>query len=319
MTPVSAQRPVLFVNNYITPAHLAQIAQAIPELELVYASPDADREPILAAVAERVKVLLTVGVIGLSARDIDRMPQLSLVCALGAGYEKLDIAYAKSKGIATANGAGTNDSCVADHTMALVLSSVRNLKYYEAQLRQGVWRENLVMPQGVTGKRLGIVGLGRIGQKIALRAQAFEMQVGYYSRSAKPDVPWSYFERLEALAHWADVLVVAVPGGADTYHLIDARILQALGSQGHLVNIGRGSVVDTAALADALRQGVIAGAALDVYESEPHPPAQLVELPNVVLTQHVAGWSAQSVQATVDRFIGNVRCHLEGKPLISPI
>ena len=315
----SAQRPVLFINNMVSPEHRAQLAQALPELELAYAPPGSDREAVLAPVADRVKVVLTIGAIGLTAQEMDRMPQLSLVAALGAGYEKIDVAHARSRGIATANGAGTNDSCVADHTLALVLASVRNLKYYEAKLREGVWRANLAMPEGVTGKKLGVLGLGIIGRKIALRAQAFEMQVGYHNRSPKADAPWPYFDSLLALATWADILVVATPGGASTHHLVNAEVLRALGPQGHLVNIGRGSVVDTQALAAALRSGELGAAALDVYESEPHPPQELVDLPNAVLTPHVAGWSPESVQATIDRFIANTRCHLDGQPLVSPI
>jgi hypothetical protein len=182
---------------------------------------------------------------------MDQLPALQLVCALGAGYEKVDVAHARTRGIATGNGAGTNDSCVADHTLALVLASVRQLDYYGAQLRAGVWRTTLPLPAGITGKRLGVLGLGTIGRKIALRAQAFEMEVGYHNRSPKADAPWTYFDSLLALAEWADVLVVATPGGAGTLHLVDATVMRALGPQGHLVNIARGSVVDTQALAGA--------------------------------------------------------------------
>ena len=262
---------------------------------------------------------MTIGAIGLTAGQIDALPNLKLIYSMGAGYEKIDLDHARRRGVKVANGAGTNDSCVADHTLALVLASVRQLDYYGAQLRAGVWRTTLPLPAGITGKRLGVLGLGTIGRKIALRAQAFEMEVGYHNRSPKADAPWTYFDSLLALAEWADVLVVATPGGAGTLHLVDATVMRALGPQGHLVNIARGSVVDTAALAAAVREGRLAGAGLDVYESEPAPPAELLDLDAVVLTPHVGGWSPEAVQASVDRFIANMRCHLEGRPLVSPV
>ena len=161
--------------------------------------------------------------------------------------------------------------------------------------------------------------MGTIGQKIARRAQAFDMPIGYHNRKPKDGVGYSYFASVLELAQWADVLVVATPGGAGTKHLVNAQVLQALGSQGYVVNIARGSVIDTAALAQALRTGKLAGAGLDVYESEPLPPAQLLELENVVLTPHVAGWSPEAVQATVDLFLNNAQRHFSGQPLVTPV
>ncbi|MEG3001697.1 MAG: 2-hydroxyacid dehydrogenase [Comamonas sp.] len=312
-------RPVLLINTVFADAHLQQIAQSLPSLELVYVPEPAAAQAALQQYAARVQVVLTIGSIGLSAAQMDALPALQLVCALGAGYEKVDVAHARARGIACGNGAGTNDSCVADHTLALVLASVRQLAHYDQQLRAGVWRTALPLPAGITGKRLGVLGLGTIGRKIALRAQAFEMEVGYHNRTPKADAPWTYFDSLLALADWADVLVVATPGGAGTQHLVDATVLRALGAQGHLVNIARGSVVDTQALATALRVGELGFAALDVYESEPQPPQALLDLPNALLTPHVAGWSPESVQATVDRFIANAQAHLAGRPLVSPV
>lgn len=315
----AASRPILLINTVVADEDLQQIAQRLPSLELVYVPEPAAAEAALQQHAARVQVVLTIGSVGLSAVQMDQLPALQLVCALGAGYEKVDVAHARTRGIATGNGAGTNDSCVADHTLALVLASVRQLDYYGAQLRAGVWRTTLPLPAGITGKRLGVLGLGTIGRKIALRAQAFEMEVGYHNRSPKADAPWTYFDSLLALAEWADVLVVATPGGAGTLHLVDATVMRALGPQGHLVNIARGSVVDTQALAAALRSGELGFAALDVYESEPLAPRDLLDLPNALLTPHVAGWSPESVQATVDRFVANVQAHLAGRPLVSPV
>lgn len=315
----AAARPVLLIHTAVADHHLQQIARELPELELVYAPAPEAAQAAIQQHGARVHAVLTIGSTGLSAAQMDALPALELVCALGAGYEKVDVAHARSRGIVTANGAGTNDNCVADHTLALVLASVRQLKYYDAQLRAGVWRTELPLPAGIHGKRLGVLGLGTIGRKIALRAQAFEMEVGYHNRSPKADAPWAYFDSLLALADWADVLVVATPGGAGTRHLVNAEVLRALGPQGHVINIARGSVIDTQALADTLRSGALGFAALDVYESEPLPPQALLDLPNVLLTPHVAGWSPESVQITVDRFIANVRAHLAGQPPVSPV
>lgn len=313
---MSASKPLLLVLHVLSDAHLSQLAQSF---DVLYA-PDAARcAEALAAHGPRVQAVLTVGAIGLSAAQMQAMPQLRWVGALGAGYENIDVAYARAHGIAVSNGAGTNDQCVADHAFGLVIAAVRGLVRLDRLTRQGVWRNDIPLPPNVSGKRLGILGLGTIGQKIARRAQAFDMPVGYHNRRPKDGVDFTYFDSVLALAQWADVLLVATPGGAGTRHLVDAPVIAALGPQGYVVNIARGSVVDTAALAQALRTGALAGAGLDVYESEPLPPAELLDLDNVVLTPHVAGWSPEAVQATVDLFLDNAHRHFAGQPLVTPV
>jgi lactate dehydrogenase-like 2-hydroxyacid dehydrogenase len=302
--------------HVLSEAHRDQLGA---HFEVLYA-PDSTRcAQALADHGPRVQAVLTVGAIGLSAAQMQAMPQLRWVGALGAGYENIDVAYARAHGIAVSNGAGTNDQCVADHAFGLVIAAVRGLVRLDRLTRQGVWRNDIPLPPNVSGKRLGILGLGTIGQKIALRAQAFDMPVGYHNRRPKDGVDFTYFDSVLALAQWADVLLVATPGGAGTRHLVDAPVIAALGSQGYVVNIARGSVVDTAALAQALRTGALAGAGLDVYESEPLPPAELLDLDSVVLTPHVAGWSPEAVQATVDLFLDNAHRHFAGQPLVTPV
>ncbi len=312
-------QPALLVLNFNTEAHLRQMAQAFPSFDLLYAPDAAQCEAAIAEHGTRIQAVLTIGSIGLSAAQMQRMPALRLVCALGAGYENIDVAHAQAHGIAVGNGAGTNDDCVADHAMGLLIASVRGLVRLDRATRDGVWRTAMPLPPNVSHKRLGILGMGAIGAKIAQRALGFEMEIGYHNRSQRSELPHRYFGDLLSLAQWADVLLVATPGGPGTRHLVNARVLDALGPQGHLVNIARGSVVDTAALAAAVREGRLAGAGLDVYESEPAPPAELLDLDAVVLTPHVGGWSPEAVQASVDRFIANMRCHLEGRPLVSPV
>ena len=309
-------KPVLLALMFLSEEHRAQMAQSF---EVIYA-PDADQAA--AAIAEhgnRITVVLTIGATGLSAAQIDALPRVSLICALGAGYENIAVAHAKARGIVVANGAGTNDDCVADHAWGLLIATVRGIPKLDKLTRDGVWRTALPLPPNVSHKRIGIIGLGTIGKKIAQRALGFEVEVGYHNRTARTDVPYRYFSDVTALAAWADFLMVATPGGAGTQHLVNAPVLQALGPRGYVVNIARGSVIDTAALAHALRMGQVAGAGLDVYESEPAPPAELVALDTVVLTPHVAGWSPEAVQASVDRFMENARRHLAGEAPVSPI
>ncbi|CAN7229215.1 2-hydroxyacid dehydrogenase [Acidovorax sp. LjRoot194] len=309
-------KPVLLALMFLSEEHRAQMAQSF---EVIYAPDAAQAAAAMAEHGARITVVLTIGATGLSATQIDALPQVSLICALGAGYENIAVAHAKARGIVVANGAGTNDDCVADHAFGLLIATVRGIPRLDALTRQGVWRTALPLPPNVSHKRLGIIGLGTIGKKIAQRALGFEMEVGYHNRSARSDVAYRYFADVTALAGWADFLIVATPGGAGTQHLVDAQVLQALGPRGHVVNIARGSVIDTAALAQALRDGTIAGAGLDVYESEPAPPAELTGLDTVVLTPHVAGWSPEAVQASVDRFLENARRHLAGEAPVSPI
>ena len=309
-------KPVLLVLMFLSEEHRAQMAQSF---EVLYAPDAAQAAAAIAEHGSRITVVLTIGATGLSAEQIDALPRVSLICALGAGYENIAVAHAKARGIVVANGAGTNDDCVADHAWGLLIATVRGIPKLDKLTRDGVWRTALPLPPNVSHKRIGIIGLGTIGKKIAQRAQGFEMEVGYHNRTARTDVPYRYFSDVTALAAWADFLVVATPGGAGTQHLVNAPVLQALGPRGYVVNIARGSVIDTAALAHALRTGQVAGAGLDVYESEPAPPAELVALDTVVLTPHVAGWSPEAVQASVDRFIENARRHLAGEAPVSPI
>ena len=286
---------------------------------VTYAPTPALRRSVITAQGGACRAVLTNGGTGLTAAEIAAMPQLELVCAIGAGYENIALDAARARGIAVANGAGTNDDCVADHAFGLLLAAVRGIVTLDRQCRDGVWRDAIPFPPNVSGRRLGILGLGTIGEKIARRAGGFDVDIGYHNRQSKPGVAHRYFDSLIGLAEWADFLIVATPGGQGTQHLVGAAVLQALGPRGVLVNIARGSVVDTAALAVALQDGSLGAAGLDVYESEPKPPAALVGLANVVLTPHVAGWSPEAVEASVRRFLANAAGHFAGTGVVSPV
>ncbi len=213
---------------------------------------------------------------------------------------------------------------VADLAIGLMLSAARQLPAADRFVRAGLWPQGpMPLARKMSGARLGIVGMGRIGQAIAQRALAFNMAVAYTARTAKPALPWAYWPTATALAERSDFLVVITPGGAATRKLIDASVLAALGrgSAGHgiLVNVARGSVVDEAALIDALERGVIGGAGLDVFENEPQVPERLRALPQVVLSPHIGSATGQTRQAMADLAFDNLQLALTGQPVRTPV
>jgi lactate dehydrogenase-like 2-hydroxyacid dehydrogenase len=273
-----------------------------------------------AAVAPRIRAIAASGESKVSRELIAQLPALEIVSVFGVGYDGIDVAAARERGIAVTNTPGVLDDEVADLAMALVLAVSRRLVEADRYVRTGAWANGpMPLARKVSGARMGIVGLGRIGKAIARRAEAFDMSIAYTARSAKADSPYPYFPTAEALAREVDFLVVITPGGAATRKLIDAKVLAALGTKGYLVNVARGSVVDEQALVAALRAGTIAGAGLDVFENEPIVPAELLALDNVVLTPHVGSATWQTRQAMADLSFGNLQAHFAGKPLLSPV
>lgn len=305
----------------VIPMHPEQLSELQTHFDVIY-RPSHHPEPQgWGAEGARARFVLTNGARGLSAAELAHLPKVEFVSALGAGYENLDVAAMHARRITAVNGAGANAPTVADQGFALLLAAVRRIPEYDAACRKGVWRDALPMQPGVSGKKLGIVGLGAVGRQFARRGEGFDMQIGYRNRNPRDDVPahYRYFDSVLALAEWADYLVVTAPGGAQSHHLVNGQVLKALGKDGFLVNLGRGSIVDTAALAEALRNGTIAGAGLDVYEGEPSPPAALIDLRNVVLSPHVAGRSPEAEAATLAMFLENARRYLAGEPVMTPL
>jgi lactate dehydrogenase-like 2-hydroxyacid dehydrogenase len=236
------------------------------------------------------------------------------------GYDGVDVATALARGVPVTHTPGVLTDDVADLALGLVLSVARQIPLADQHVRQGRWPQGaLPLGRKVSGARMGIVGLGRIGQAIARRALAFGMSVAYTARSEKKDSGFAFYPSAAALAAQVDFLVVITPGGAGTRHLINAEVLQALGPQGYLVNVARGSVVDEAALVQALADGTIAGAALDVYADEPHVPPALWAMKQVVLTPHMASATHQTRQAMADLALANMRAGTAGQPLLTPV
>lgn len=270
--------------------------------------------------APRIVAVAATGESLVPADLLARLPQAKVVSVFGVGYDGVDVSAAIRHGIPVTHTPDVLTDDVADLAMGLVLSVGRTIPQADQFVRQGRWPQGpIALGKKVSGARLGIVGLGRIGKAIAQRAQAFGMSIAYTARSQKPDVGYTYYPTAAALAAQVDFLVVITPGGAGTRHLIDAKVLQALGPQGYLINVARGSVVDEAALVAALQAGTIAGAGLDVYANEPHVPQALWTLPHVVLTPHMASATHETRQAMADLAYANLHAGVTGAPLRTPV
>jgi hydroxypyruvate reductase len=266
-----------------------------------------------------VRAMITAGGRPLPGRMMDLMPNLKAIVCYGTGYDGVDLAAATARGIAVGNSPGANAASVADIAVILMLAVTRRLSVAENYVRSGDWGaakpSPMMRPQpGMVGRKVGVYGMGEIGRKIAARAAAFEAEIGYFSRTRR-DVPYQYFPNLEALADWCSVLMIAVRAGPETNHIVGADIFRRLGEDGYVVNIARGSVIDQAALVQALTDKTIAGAGLDVYATEPHVPDALTSFPNVVLTPHIGGHTQESHVAMQSCVIANLTAFFEGKPL----
>lgn len=279
-----------------------------------------DKAALLAEVASGVRGAIASGEVGLRAELIDRLPKLEMIGTFGVGVDATDVAHAKSKGIVVTNTPDVLTEEVANTALALVLTATRRLGAAERYLRAGRWASDGPFPLAATviGKRLGIVGLGRIGSAIAKRAEAVGMEVAYCGPNQKP-VVYPYHADALALARVVDVLVVAAPGGPATQGLIDQEVLDALGPEGFLVNIGRGSVVDEDALVAALKAGRIAGAGLDVFANEPEVPAELRDMDNVVLWPHIGSATVATRRAMAELCVANVKAYFAGEPVLTPV
>jgi hydroxypyruvate reductase len=273
-----------------------------------------------ATIAPRIRAIAASGESKVEAALLAQLPALEIVSVMGVGYDGIDVAAAKSRGVMVTHTPGVLNDDVADLALALMLGWARQIARADRYVRSGEWSAG-PMPLGrkVSGARLGIVGMGRIGQAIAQRAAAFGMSIAYTARAAKPELPHRYLPSAAALAAQSDYLVVITPGGAGTRKLIDADVLRALGPQGCVVNVARGSVIDEAALIDALRAGTIAGAALDVFENEPNVPQALREMDNVLLTPHIGSATAQTRRAMADLAYANLDAGLNGRAPPTPV
>lgn len=279
-----------------------------------------DRDGLMDEVGEKVRGVVTMGSKGLSKAMLEKMPNVEIVAVGSVGYDTVDVDACRARSIPVTNTPDVLTEDVADLAMALSFDIVRGLTRGERWVREGRWRDQGMMPltTTLTGKTMGIIGFGRIGKAIARRASAFGMKVAYHGRS-KQDVPETYFANPVDLARDCDVLMLACPGGEETRNLVDREMLEALGSDGYLVNISRGSVVDEPVLLEFLTAEKIAGAALDVFENEPKIDETFFGLENVVLQPHVGSATRETRGAMSQLVVDNLAAHFAGKPLLTPV
>ena len=258
---------------------------------------------------------------GCKAALIERLPDLRAVCSWGVGYETLDVAAARARGIVISNTPDVLNDCVADLAWGLLIAAARRVAEGDRYVKGGQWRTIGAFPLSmrVSGKRLGVLGLGRVGEAIARRGSGFSMEVRYYNRRERPAVPYAYAPSLLALASWADFLVVACEGGPATRHLVSAEVIDAVGPQGIIVNIARGSVIDQPAMVQALDDGRLGGAGLDVLEDEPAVPPVLMGMDQVVLMPHVGSATRETRRAMGQLVLDNLASFMAGRGLLSPI
>lgn len=307
------------------PSTVLQIGPLMPALEarlreqhtvLTAQATTADAPLADRADAARITAVATSAPVGVPAGWLAQLPALKVVSSFGVGLDRLPLDAARAAGLPVGYTPDVLNDCVADLAMGLLIDGARRIAAADRFVRRGDWLQGrFPLTMRVSGKRLGIVGLGRIGQAVARRAVGFDMAIAYTNRRPAEGAAWRHEPSLLALAEWADFLVLTVAASPATHHMVNAEVLRALGPQGLLVNVARGSVVDEAALIGSLQSGELGGAALDVFEDEPHVPNSLLTMDNVVLAPHMASGTHDTRQAMADLMLANLRAGLVGEPL----
>ncbi|WP_022729044.1 2-hydroxyacid dehydrogenase [Fodinicurvata sediminis] len=291
------------------------------EFECHLVGRDGSLEELLERVGGQVTALVTTGGRGAEAELIEALPKLRVIACYGVGVDAIDHAAAGRQGVTVTNTPDVLTDDVADLAVFLLGSLHRLLVRGDHWVRSGAWSRSGDLPLGrsLRGRRAGILGLGRIGEATARRLEVFGMEILYHKRSPKPDSRWTYMDSPQALARQCDDLMVCCSGGAATRHLVDDKVLEALGPTGTLVNVARGSVVDEGALIAALQDGRVAGAALDVFENEPQVPEALSGRDNVVLAPHIGSATWETRRAMGNLVLDNLRAHRDGRALLTPV
>ncbi|HSW07139.1 2-hydroxyacid dehydrogenase [Aquabacterium sp.] len=279
-----------------------------------------DRAAFIARHAPSIRAIATRGELGANAELIGALPQLALIACYGVGTDAIDLAAARDRGIRVTNTPDVLTGDVADLAVGLALGLMRRIPAADAYVRSGAWAQgNMGLVTRLYGKRVGIVGFGRIGVTLAHRLTGFDVEIGYHDVAARADSPQRFFADLAALADWSDLLVVTLAGGPATKGIVNADVLRALGPNGFLVNVSRGSTVDEPALIDALQHKTIAGAALDVFWNEPNIDARWLGLDNVLLQPHHASGTVETRRAMGQLVRDNLQAFFTGQPLLTPV
>jgi lactate dehydrogenase-like 2-hydroxyacid dehydrogenase len=279
-----------------------------------------DRAALLREVGSNIQAVATRGEIGASAELMTALPRLEIVSCYGVGTDAIDLSHAKANGIRVTNTPNVLTADVADIGVGLLLAVARQIPQADRYVRDGHWRNaNMHLVTRVHGKKVGIVGMGRIGVEVAKRLAAFDCPIAYFDTNQRSDLPYTFVPNLIALAEQSEFLIVTVAGGASTQGIINADVLLALGHNGILINISRGSTIDEAALLDALERNVIKGAGLDVFRNEPNIDERFLTLENIVLQPHHASGTVETRQAMGKLVRDNLAAHFARQPLLTPI
>lgn len=315
-----AMKPAIAVYGNVWPDAELSALEAAFDCHIMAPMAPAEQAAFFDSAANRVRAVLTTGTVGIDAALAARFPLLEIVSVHGVGLDAVALGPLRARGIIVTNTPDVLTEDVADLAVALLLAAARRLPQLDRYVRAGHWEDKrpLQPARSLRGKVAGIYGYGRIGQAVAARLRAFGMAIRTFQRSEGPE-PGLRSASLAALARESDYLVVCTPGGAATRHAVDAAILEALGPEGTLVNIARGSVVDEAALVETLSSGRLGAAALDVFEDEPVVPPALRALDQVVLAPHVGSFTVEARQAMRDLAIANLVAHFAGKPVLTPV
>jgi lactate dehydrogenase-like 2-hydroxyacid dehydrogenase len=279
-----------------------------------------DKTAFLTSIGDRIRAVATSGERGVTAEEMAMLPNLEIISCFSVGVDAVDHEACEARGIPVTNTPDVLSKDVADLAIGLTLMVLRRMLEADRYVRSGRWASEGMMrlATSLQGRKLGILGMGRIGHELARRAEVFDMEIAYHNRRKRDDVVYDYHADLASLARWADVLALTIPGGPATLHMVDKTVLEALGPDGVLINVARGSVVDETALIEALQSGTIAAAGLDVFEKEPNVPQALVDMDNVVLQPHQASATDDTRDAMANLVVDNLKAHFAGQPLLTP-
>ena len=311
------QHEVLQVTSF--PASTNEDLAARFQVHKLYEA--ADPAAMIAELSGCLRAIVTTMPQGADRALIESFPKLEIISAYGVGVDPIDTGCAAERGVIVSNTPDVLTDCVADLGMGLLVAISRRIVADDRYVREGRWVDpaNIPLATGLKGKTVGIVGFGRIGKEVAKRAEAFGMKIAYHGRHRQDGVSHPYHGEAAALAGACDYLMLCCPGGPETHHLVNATVLAALGSNGFLINIARGSVVDQNALVEVLVESRIAGAALDVFEDEPNVPTALFGLENVIVQPHTASATWETRTAMGDLMIENLLRHFDGQPVLTRV
>ncbi|HYM30401.1 MAG TPA: 2-hydroxyacid dehydrogenase [Candidatus Cybelea sp.] len=311
------ERPEILVLAKILPAALEALSA---QYRCHFAWEATDQKALLADIGPRVRALVIGGTSAVPAALIDALPKLEIIAVFGVGYDKVDLDRCRARGVALTNTPEVLTDDVADLALGLMLAVSRRIVFNDRFAREGRWLSgNPPLARKLSGKRLGILGLGRIGKAVARRAAGFGMSIAYHDVAAQTDQPWRFVPDLVELARGSDFLAVTAAASAGTDRMVNRAVLDALGKKGTLISVARGSIVDEAALVAALTEGRLGAAGLDVFIDEPRIPEALFKLDNVVLQPHQASATLETRQAMADLVLSNLAAHFAGKALLTRV